>query len=515
MSTAQRGCPISYRRTVIRLAASLFTIACPLSAAAGDAPAGRSAPGTETGAPLPPTFGAGCAGPIDDLLAGSAVDVGRRGFDLRTLGGGFALEAFDVRAEGDCDGQGGAVDPVLVVGTRWRHGAGGERLYVGQRAAEDPVANLLEHGLATFWWQGYAFEVALESRFFGPPPPGGAGAAAGSRAAGRSAAPAAACVAAPAGASLDRRFTPAVRSAVAAATAEDALLGQAIAALAPGLDPACFHRRVDGGWSDLAALDLGDPRPALPAGHVEAYLAFTFLEHPAPSCDGPEPAGGEGVSFSAAFTDPAGSWVSVWAVSRADGGSGNWGYIDDHGAFWSDDRYQYAISVVHADGSGDVELVRALAVALDPGFDPACLVQWRTLTPQEAVALGFRLAQPPAGYTETWSELTAQSAAPECEAPPPATYSLSWSFSDGGDLIIEAAAWRVEGGPPGGGAVPPNRAVGASGASGDPEGTAALSWTDAGGTSYWVSGYSLSGGEPPALELLEAVARSMDPTYGG
>ncbi|HLE84666.1 MAG TPA: hypothetical protein VJG13_10040, partial [Thermoanaerobaculia bacterium] len=149
----------------------------------------------------------------------------------------------------------------------------------------------------------------------------------------------------------------------------------------------------------------------------------------------------------------------------------------------------------------------ALAAALDSGFSEACMVAARQLTPAEAVALGFHLAQPPAGFTESWSQLTAQAASPACADPPPPTYAFYWTFSDGGDLGIGASLSRDGGGGGGGGV-----GVAPPGGGGGPDW---LAWTDAEGTSYAVYGYSSSGGPGPAEELLVAVARSMDPSFGG
>jgi hypothetical protein len=490
-----------FRRLGPRLAGAAFLLTS-LAVAAGASPA---APGPRTH-PVggPPACAAGA---IDDLLVGDGIDFGRRGFELRRLGEGYALEALEALSEGACGEHGEVLDQALTAATTWRHGASGSSLFVRQRQAPEPVANLLEPGWATFWWQGYAFQLSVGWGCADPPTGGVAERWAFGRPAAFEPPP--------------RTGSPyeAVRRALPRAPwalpkspplpcgpPDGDLLVPAIAALAPGLDLACFHRRHEGAWDDLGALGLGDPRPELPSSYAESYFQLSYLEPPAAGCGGPAPEGGAGVSLSAFFAAADGAWAAVAAYSLQPGWPPSQGFIDDYGASWSDERYQYSAAAWSADGTGDRELVLALAAALDSGFSEACMVAARQLTPAEAVALGFHLAQPPAGFTESWSQLTAQAASPACADPPPPTYAFYWTFTDGGDLGIGASLHRDGAGGGGGG-------VGVAPPGGG--GADWLAWTDAQGTSYTVYGFSNSGGPGPAEELLVAVARSMDPSFGG
>lgn len=430
------------------------------------------------------------AGAIDDLLSVDGIDLAARGFDLRRLADGFAAESVEVRADQVCDGQGQVVGETLIVSTRWRHDASGARLYVSQQATAESVPAVIEAGWASFSSQGYAFGVTMEASCWGPP-----GVDLGPKAARR--------------VPLAPRTSHPVPPPCEPSGGE--LLVPAIAALAPELDPDCFYRRRSGSWSDLAGLGLGDPRTALPAGYAEAFFDLTYLASPAEGCAGPVPAEGAGLSFASSFLEPSGSWAAAAAYGLPPGAEPPAGYLDDVSAWWADTSFQYSVSASRADGGGDRELVRALAAALDPGFADACLTEVRQLTPGEAVALGFRLAEAPAGFFEVWSQRTAQAASGACADAPAGSYSFYWSFSDGADLAIEASLARGAGPGPGGGVRPDGETTGGPDGGSDPDW---LAWADAEGTEYSVFGYSVSGGPPPDRELLVAVARSMDPGYG-
>ena len=482
-----------------RLAGAFLLL--PSLAAGASPPAPVPRPHPDPGSPP-----CGAAG-IDDLLRGDGIDLGRRGFDLRRLGEGFSLEALETRSEGACDEHGEVFGQALTVATSWRHTATSGQLYVRQRQAPEPTANFLAPGWATFWWQGYAFQVSV-GWGCAEPPAGGFEA--------RSALwPPAELDRSPRiGPSRERARRGRPRPPRALPKSPPApcrppngdFLVPAIAALAPGLDLACFHRQREGTWSDLGGLGLGDPRVALPSSYVESFFQLSYLEPAAAGCGGPAPEGGTGVSLSAFFTDAESAWAGVTAYSLPPGSPPSPGVIEDHGAYWSDESYQYSAAAWSADGTGDRGLVRALATALDSDFSEACLVESRELAPAEAVALGFHLARPPGGFAEEWSQLTALAASPACDDPPDPTYSFSWTFSDGADLGIGASLYRNGGGGGGGeGVAPP----------GGPGGEGFLAWIDANGTSYTVYGYSVSGGAGPAEELLVEVATSMDPTYRG
>jgi hypothetical protein len=457
---------------------------------------------------------------IDDLVGDDGIDLGRRGFELGRLGEGYLLRALATYSEGSCGDHGEVLDQALTVSTGWDHAATGSQVYVNQRQAAEPTANVLEADWASFWWRGYAFRVSVVSDCVEPPPNGvmaeellGRAAAAfappprigrprpeqAARAVGRVAeAPPSAPPAVP-------RLSP----PAPCRPAPGDLLSSSIAALAPGLDLECFHRRRDGSLSDLGAFGLGDPRVALPAGWTETFSRLSYLEQPAAGCGGPAPEGGAGVSFGASFSGPGDVWADVTAESLPLGIPPSPGHLDDHSVIWNDGRYRYSVGVWSSSGFGDRDLVLALAAALDPHFAEACLIETRDLTPAEAVALGFRVARPPVGYEEVWSQLSAQEPSAGCGDAAGAIYGFTWSFFDGVDLGIVALLYRDGAGGGGGsggdGTAPPG---------GSPyEGF--LSWTDAAGTRYEVYGYSSSGGPGPAHELLVEVARSMDPTFGG
>jgi hypothetical protein len=445
------------------------------------------APGLSSAGPLPPGSPPDtppdfeplpCSGPLTDLIAGSAIDPGQRGFAMNLLGGGLELQGIDLRAVGPCDDSGHAIEPVLTLTTDWRHGASGGFVQVSQRPAEERTADILEAGRAAFWWQGYSYSVTLA----GAGPWGGApGGPLGGTAA-----------------ALDARPLPRPSHPVPPPVpGGEELLEEAIEALAPGIDLACFYRRTAGGWGDLASVGIGDPRSAVPAGFTESYLALSFLALPAATCP-VTPVANREVSFAAAFGSADGGSLSVGAASLPDGVQPA-GYLDEWSATWADEAYQYSVGGFLPTGPPGTDLLRALALALDPGFSTACLIETHSLTAAEALALGFRLAVPPAGFVETQAALIAQTASPQCAAPAPPSYFFTWSFSDGADLVIEAGLAHSEG--------PPVRGRDAS------TGVSGFSWVDAQGTSYWVYGYSISGGEGPALDLLIQVALSLDPTF--
>ena len=455
-----------------------------------------------------------CGSPIDDLLVGSGVDLGQRGFDLRRLGDGYALRAFTAR--GDCTAAGEPDGTDLAADTQWERSTG-EPILVTQSVTTFPGTNVVEWGQATFsagdyrfqvslsgwWWDGSGAPISADatpSTAGGPPPAASKGTAAvpfGPRP------PAAPTFARPetkrfAADPLPDRIPP---RRVMAKAKDDDILNEAITRLAPEIDLACFYRRTAGTWDDLAHLGIGDPRPAVPERLSEEYLDLSYLQFPAAGCDVPLPAYGEGTGFYAYFNSPEGDWAAVSVYSLYPGTPPGSSYIDDYRAYWSDARFSYSVSVSSAYGVGDRDLVEALILAIDPDFSLECLAQGRLLTPRQVLALGFHLARAPLGYSEIGSNLYAQTASPECATPPPAYYSFNWSFTNGFDIFIDASQYFFEGAPAGDGTVYYVPGY--------------LSWTDTRGIIYSVYGYSYNGGDPPRLRRLEAVARSMDPAYAG
>lgn len=451
---------------------------------AGTVPTNQSAPGgvaTDGGKAYP----AGCLAPLGNVIAGGTIDPSQQGFAMRLLGDGFQLQSLGLQSLGDCGTGGRASSGELVLNTTWLETASGIEVSVSQRATRERSTNVRTPGSANFWVEGYAFTVSANSfqvlmpnagpdRPAGPVTNGGSGSGGG------------VAVAPPGGGGNDPKA--------------EAAIDHAIARLAPSLASSCFYVQASGGWNDLAAMGIGDPRPAVPAGFQQAYLQVVTFTPPAASCDTPklEAAG----SLSAAFVAGGGREGSVSVGAYPPGGGGFAGQINDSGANWTNGTWAFTVSGDRKGQPIGKDTVRALAKALDPGFDETCMVRTRELAAGDLAALGLHPAKAPSGWKQVKEHLEATEIPPACKNPPAdfaATVSLAWSFEMGADTI-EATANRW-----------PAKDLPAPAAQGyiSPGG---LNWTGTDGTQYAVYGYSRGVSPSVSRDALIFVAKSMDPS---
>jgi hypothetical protein len=409
-----------------------------------------------------------CQGDIDGIVDGNVIDPGLLGLSMNLLGDGYTLQSISIRSEGECDENGNVIDSHPVVDSTWLHEETGFQVYVSQRLADEPTSNVKENGYATFWADGYAYSVSVNAYYAYDMP-------------------------------RDAVVEPAYPGEVDPAESE-ALLNEVIAELAPGLDQACFYTLGTGTWDDLTAAGIGDPRPAIPPEYVENYFDFRTYVPPPEDCGVPAPEG-YGTSFSASWYADGVGGISVSAYQMAPSSDKYPGYIDDWSAYWTNGDWQFSI---YGDKGGvglGYDTIVAIATALDPGFADACLLENVTLTEAEFAALGFGLPVVPEGYVLNSSSFSTQTASGDCSDVPYLGGSNGWwSYSDTANNI-DVSVWRAEGDfelPEG-----PNGSISDN----------YLSWMDATGTSYSVSGYSMTGTSAgPGRDVLVAVALSLDPT---
>jgi hypothetical protein len=396
------------------------------------------------------------AGDIGAVVTGDAIQPSQLGISMNLLKDGFQLNSLTIRSDAACgpDGQAGPGVPVLETG--WTVEAAGVPLLLSQQPQAQGSGNRLDDGSASFWWQGFVYSIQLQ-------------------------------------------FAVPLQGKGADSTAPDSrqILLQAIAELAPGLDPSCFAQRKTGTWSDVATLGIGDPRPAIPSGYTEAAFQLDFLA--APACSPDNPGTASEVSLFALFQSPSGSSVGIEAWSLS-GSSPYPGTVQDGSLSWSSDRYQFNVSGDNGGVPLSASVLVPIAQRLDPTFSTSCTLQPVTLAPAGLTGLGFHAPLLPAGWTQTDVSLGGQIVPSSCARhfDFQGTYSLFWSFSNGADLVISASALRIVSDHPG----PRTDPVVSD---------QCISWNDDLGTTFFVSGYSAAGGAPPDRSTLVAVARSMDP----
>lgn len=432
-------------------------------ASAGSIPASF---GAEDGAAARAGYGVGiapqpfCQGDLPPVLAGSTVDLSRAGFVLTALGEGYTLRSLTVRGESDCDANGVPTgESVVVVDTAWLHEASGIEVYVSQRPAADPVANLVSPYNGQVWANGYTFTTWANAYPIRP---------------------------------FDS-FLPQPDEARAAEVVRETL-----SRLAPAVPAQCYYEQGKGTWADLASLGVGDPRPAIPAGLEEQYADFVVFTAPPASCS-PVALEGQG-SFSASWGDRSGASVNV-SVYPAGGSQPGYGYMDAGSAYWIANGYSYNVSAYGPSGPLGDGAVEAIARAMDPDFSAACFVRTRPLAASELAALGFVAPAAPDGYTVAASNLQVTEApgGADCGVSPDAghypQYSLYWTMENGDGAVIEASASRY----PGATQSEPGFIY-----------DGGLNWQDSRGTFYAVYAYGKDGSSTVGRDALIAVARSMD-----
>jgi hypothetical protein len=397
-------------------------------------------------------------------VSATGLDLSSRGIALRFPGSALELESFSARTQ--CIPAPGftpeqwVLEPVVAVDRSYRSSDDDEWLWLSQYPSPQRTVDALYPYGATFWIDGTTYVFWAWSPWPGP-------------------------LAGDSGSSTE---DPTAR-----------LVEEVLADLAPELDPACFYRQTSGGFEDLAALGIGDPRPALPPGYDESWVYLQYFTSPPAACgalavDMP-------VYFGASFNSPNG-YYGVWAQSRS-GGYAGLGTLLDYHVWWLGERYQYGVYGWDASGPARTDDVLRIATTVDPELDAGCLRRRRDLRASDLERLGLPAATAPAGFTVRSEHFIADLVPESCTSLDPIasrSFYLSWYFED----------------------PDPRRSIFAS-ASRDPlylvrgwaepwvsEGY--IWWQTDDGTWFHVSGYGAEGAPLP-LELLAQVARSLDPGF--
>jgi hypothetical protein len=413
-----------------------------------------------------------CIAPLGDVLSGGVIDLGRAGFTPSLLGSGFQLASLTVNSEAPCKEDGtpdGPGKPALH--TQWLHTASGYYVAVSQNMPDEPSANMIQGAWASFSRGGYSFNVSVYGGYaIGP--------------------------------AEDLPARPGVVAPGVDPKAVEVLnivLGQ----LAPDIPEGCYARMVEGSWDALAALGIGDPRPAIPSGFTENYVTVRSFQQPDASCGGQAPVAW-GAGFDAQFSPSSGDpsagaiWVSAYQMGP---GETDWpGYTDEYSANWSNGKFRFSVGAKMENGLG-ADVVKAIARAMDPAFDQACMIEPRTLSKDDVAALGFNVPATPGGYKVGRESFFVRELNSNCDDVPGygTEYQLAWGFEGPDGAVIEAGVSRVSG----------NEKTPASGYRSD----TFLNWTDGSGTHYFVSGWANgASASTPSFDTLAAVARGLDPS---
>ena len=441
----------------------------------------------------------GCPANITGVVSGGKLDPAAAGFQVNLLKSAFELQNVNLRGEGECDDQGKAKNPQVVLDSNWIHSGTGFMVSITQRVASStPVADVLSDGGATFTSGGYTYSVYVNS-YGGPipldskplPEPVTTSAASGSG--GSVSVGSGQALPYPGGQAQDPRVADVVK--------------EVMQQLAPSLTTACFYQQTAGSWDDLKALGIGDPRPAIPQGLTEQYAQFIVFTAPPPSCNAPKLTAGSG--FNASFGDngadpKGGGYLSISANSIPDGQPAYPGYADAYSASWSNGKFQFNVSAGGPNSGLGQDTVRAVARALDPGFDNACLMTNRQLTEAEFLALGFKKPAVPDGFSiGEWqfnaSEVNGNCKPSDLPAGAGNSYGGNWSMSTAaGDAFIGVGINRQTNSPK-----DPTTGTGYISDYG-------LGWSDGNGTYFSVNGKAVDG--KVTRDMLIAVAKSIDPS---
>ena len=269
-------------------------------------------------------------------------------------------------------------------------------------------------------------------------------------------------------------------------------LEAAIAQLAPNLGSQCFWRQVQGDWSDLAALGIGDPRGALPAGFQENGLALTRFDAPAAGCTSVVPPYVDQVNAYAFFTGSNGAQFSINVNGSKGSGVASPGSIDDFNASWSNGDYYFS---VYGNGDGiNRDVIRKVAQALDPKFDSVCFLDKHDLSEAEVAALGIHAPALPHGFRIDQATFIGVEGTAPCGTSNDG-YTLRWmmlNMSVGG--YIEAGITH--------GPIDPSVGIGTLL-------DTSLLWKDDAGNTYHVSSLKMEVDRDTLIE----VAKSMDPNF--
>lgn len=427
---------------------------------------------------------AGCPAPLTGALANGALDPSLGGFKPSLLSGEFTLSGFGFMATQPCPGSGQTGSPARAFESRWLHSSG-VALQVNQRENATAVPNTLTPAMARFSANGFEYDLSVlynpafvDTTTVTPPDRPATGSGSGTSSG--------------SGGSASTLPAPAPPTAVNTAP----ILQAAIAQLAPGLSAGCFYREERGDWGDLAAMGIGDPRPAVPSGYSEMQKEIVRLVQPDAGCATPAPEGWPAARVSIHWGNGQRMLsVDITSLQVPAPGAGRFGQGN---ASWTNGTHQFYLSWDLTVGDA---AARALATALDPRFANACTVETRELTAAEFAALGVRVPAAPAGYrSENGLQPAALATSPSagCGAGGATGYVARWMFFEANaGLVIEAAAFS--------GPRPPEFSY-----IPNFEGQT-LYWKDAQGREYYVAGYK--GGFSQRRAELIAVAKSMDPSF--
>lgn len=403
-------------------------LAAPSSAPATDA-AGVADERGGYGAAVPPGY-YGCEALLGDVLQGTSLDPSSAGLAPKLLGSDFQLVRLNLWAEGDCseDGQSAVGKPVLE--TSWRHTATGATVSLSQRLLGDPVANVRYDTSATVVVDGYVFTVNVWNNVYyyedgvkDPPANADDVAAAG----------------------ITRPSDQADLAPV---------LDAVLAEIAPSVPAGCYFVQTPGDWSDLAALGIGDPRPAIPSGFTQSNFQLYTFSRPDASCP---PTGAEppsGISFWAQWTGDNGrSYLEVNVYQDQYQGDVSWpGNLDEWGANWTRNGVSYGVWGSNEKGGLGVDVIEAVARAIDPQFSSQCLIALTPLSESDLAGLGIN-APAADGWTIAKSTLNRRGVNPSCpnagDYQDSTSYELNWALeSDDGQ--VQAYAWMSGQGADGG-----------------------------------------------------------------
>lgn len=425
----------------------------------------------------------GCPAPLPGALTGGTLDPSLGGFKASLLSTEFQLAGFGLMAQQPCPGSGETGGVTRAFESRWIHTTG-IGLQVNQRENATPVPNTLTETMARFSANGFEYDVSVLYN------PGYYDPASSSTARDLPTTPGSAPSSGSGGTGI------AVPPAPDAGIPKDALpvLEKAIGQLAPGLPLTCFYREQRGDWGDLAAMGIGDPRPAVPAGYGDVRKEIVRLVEPAAGCSTPAPEGWPTTRVSIMWGK--GNEILSMDVSSVQGDLPGAGRFGSGSASWTNGKLVFYLSWALSLNDASA---RALAKAIDPAFDQACFVETKELTTAEFTALGLTDPALPSGY-RLEGQRQAYSLAPSAACPGGAApgYFAKWMlFSESVSGVIEAAVFS---GPrPAEYSYIPNV-----------EGQT-LYWKDAKGREYYVVGYKADY-RAHRTDLL-AVAKSIDPTF--
>lgn len=413
----------------------------------------------------PGGYGA-CRTPLPNGVVGGVIDPAAAGFDMNLPDDGFGALNVSVGSIQDCDVEGNpAGEPGITVDSSWLHLDTDLEASISQRTSSDPVAPVLRNDGASFSADGYVYNIWVNAYPIYP--------------------------------LAEKAERSAVMPVEPDPRAAD-VVRELVAQLAPSLELKCFWTQAEGDWSSLPGMGIGDPRPVIPAGFTASDIYVSTFNPPAAGCDTSiTPAEGASINANWSKGGDGSSNIGISAWSFPAGFYSYPGSISDYSANWSNDRYQFSVWA-NVDGKPDIELVRALARALDPSFSEQCFITERTLTDADLAAMSLPALTPPAGYSVTRSSMTATDIGAGCEVPEgfEPSYNLNWTLQSGPDTIDASV----------------NHWGGNTGGGGGYINDYGLGWTGADGTSYYVSGYSTGVAGTVSRDAMIAVAQSLDPS---